>query len=129
MHVSISGTTMKNSKPEKGHNNSTGIIFKQKVQEKLHGYIYICEGPFGPLVGCLVIPVFPATVKMVGHVLLTHQHHVFWCHSSGGSLYKNIKEDSQTTSGHASKVICLLGTLHRIYSLIVKNYQLAHLIS
>jgi hypothetical protein len=73
---------------------------------KWHGYIYILiyAGHFGPLVGCLVIPVFPATVKMVEHVLLTHQHQVLWCYSSGGILYKNIKEDSQT-SGHAGKVI------------------------
>jgi hypothetical protein len=92
-------------------------------------YIFIYAGHFSPLVGSLIIPVFPTTVKMVEHVLLTHPHQVLWCHSSGGILYKNIKEGSQT-SGHAGKVICLLaGTLHRIYSIMVKNYELAHPIS
>ena len=89
---------------------------------------YIYEDQFVSLVGGLVIQVFPATVKMVEHMLLTHQHQELWSHSIGGSPYKNIK-DSQTTSGLAGKVICLLTNLHRISSIMVKNYQLTHPIS
>jgi hypothetical protein len=83
-------------------------------------YIYTYEDQFGPLVGCLVFQVLPATVKMAEHMPLAHQHHVLCCHSSSGSLYEIIKEDSQT-SGHAGKVIYLLGNLHRINSIMV-NY-------
>jgi len=91
--------------------------------------VYIYEDQFVSLVGGLVIQVFHATVKMVQHMLLTHQHQELWSHSSGGSPYKNIKEDSQTTSGLDGKVICLLTNLHRINSIMVKNYQLTHPIS
>ena len=108
---------------KKNKKNSTGITFKQKVLEKWHGNVCVCV--------CIVCFAgwWPATVKMVEHVLLTHQHQELWCHFSGRRPYKNIKEDSQTTSGHAGKVICLLGNPHRINSIMVKNYHLAHPIS